>query len=114
MTTERMACPCCFETELEIRFDKHGRPYCTCGACSARIFPRGMQSLVNLAILSPLASAMAERIATDREEWERAQATRIRVEASLRPTTRTESLPTTAVATATAESLSALAAGGAR
>lgn len=83
---ERMTCPCCLSLppSLETRFDVKGRPYCTCSSCSARVFVRGSQSLVGLAMLNPLATTLAEKITTDRATWEVLQTTRRQVEASLR------------------------------
>ena len=78
---DRLTCPCCHEpAKLETRFDVKGRPYLTCGSCSVRIFPRGVQSIVGLTMMSPLVDALRERIGADRAEWERAQETRRRVE----------------------------------
>lgn len=106
---DRLTCPCCHEpAKLETRFDVKGRPYLTCGSCSVRIFPRGVQSIVGLTMMSPLVDALRERIGADRAEWERAQETRRRVEAAM--THRTA--PATATAATLAEPVTA--AGGTR
>ena len=83
---ERMTCPCCLDItpSLETRFDVKGRPYCTCTACSARVFVRGSQSLVGLAMLNPFAATLAKQIVNDRPTWELLQTTRRQVETSLR------------------------------
>ena len=107
---ERMTCPCCLDKtpSLETRFDVKGRPYCTCTSCSARVFVRGSQSLVGLAMLNPYAATLAEKISTDRATWELLQATRRQVESSLRQVASPEP-----VATATAATLD-VAAGASR
>lgn len=86
------------------------RPYLTCGSCSVRIFPRGVSSLVGLAMVSPLTDALRERIKSDRDEWNRAQETRHRVEAAM--THRTA--PVEAATAATLADAPTAAAGGAR
>lgn len=93
---ERYACPCCLELTLEVRFDVKGRPYCTCTSCSARIFLRGTQSLVGIAMVSPLIEAMVEETKTSREAWQRMQETRERVARSLRTTSPETTTTTTA------------------
>ena len=83
---ERMTCPCCLSLppSLETRWDRLSRPYCTCVQCSCRLFVRGSQSLVGLAMLNPFATTLAEKITTDRATWEVLQTTRRQVEMSLR------------------------------
>lgn len=104
---EKLTCPCCHGAQkLETRFDVKGRPYLTCASCAVRIFPRGVSSIVGLALLSPLADALSARIRSDREEWQRAQETTRRVEAAM---TRTP--PATGTAATLAES-APLAVGG--
>jgi hypothetical protein len=78
-----ITCPCCHEHNLQTRIDAKSRPYLTCGSCSVRIFPRGLNSIVGLRLMSPLVDALAERIRTDRTEWEHAQEVRRSVELEL-------------------------------
>lgn len=106
---DRMTCPCCLDSTptMEVRFDVKGRPYCICTSCSVRIFTRGSQSLVGLAMLAPLMATLAQEIRNDRATWETFQATRRKVEQSLRRVTSPEP------EAATAEVLTA-AAGAAR
>lgn len=107
---DRLTCPCCHEkASLETRFDVKGRPYLTCASCSVRIFPRGVQSIVGLTMMSPLVDALRERISTDRAEWDRAQETRRRVEEAMTH----RAAPATATAATLAEPTAATA-GGAR
>lgn len=101
---ERLTCPCCLDRSpsLETRLDIKSRPYMVCTSCSARLFIRGAQSLVGLAMLNPLAAALAEQIVSDRATWDLLQTTRRRVEASLRPTVLEPATTTTAEALAAA------------
>ena len=102
-------CPCCHDPTLEIRWDKHLRPYATCDSCSVKIFGRGARAIVGLTLTSELVEALAARMRTDRASLEHAMEVRARVEASL----RVGAAPVSATAASLAEQPLA-AAGGAR
>ena len=85
---QRLTCPCCLaEAKLELRFDKLSRPYGVCTSCQVKMFFRGTESIVGLSHLSPVAAALAKKIATDQDEWRRLQTTRTTVEEALRAAT---------------------------
>ena len=108
--SKSLYCPCCHEETLEVRFDKHQRPYAVCDSCSVKIFGRGAKTIVGLTLTSDVVGAYASRVATDRASWEIAQKTRARVEGELRGLVARAAAATAA----TIADAPAAAAGGAR
>jgi hypothetical protein len=67
--------PCLFclnESASRLGLDKRGRPFLHCCACGARAFlPSFSPCLNGLAILTPLARAVAAEMASSQESWTR-------------------------------------------
>lgn len=63
---------CMHASAARLGLDKKGRPYLHCVACGGRSFMPSFSPCLNgIAVLTPIARAVVEEIASDRVAWER-------------------------------------------
>lgn len=76
LPNEPTTCLFCLGETARLGRDKKGRPFMHCIACGARAFlPSFSPCLHGVAILGPLARAIVDEAARDRDAWMRMQAT---------------------------------------
>jgi hypothetical protein len=92
----KLSCPCCLEPEMRVKFDKHSRPYLRCDSCLVRMFPAGQhaRAISGLLLLTPMISARAEAIRSDRDAWSEAQSAKAHVTKWLTNASTSETSPT--------------------